>query len=596
MMKTMPTLHRIAALSALSAIVMSAAAKDLKTEITVDRTIVPVEREAVRPGSLTPQLLSSPVKMRRLSIADYTNPAEITRSASTLEPAAYGETLALSPYRGYASLGYFPIFNLGASAGYKFVDTDRTRFGAWLQYDGYSYKPHGYDNNEGHYSNNTVSVGASLDQRVGSKSSFGARVGYSFASLGLPDIYMNNKQNVNNFDADLSWWSRAGLVGYHIKAGFSHFGYGKNILLSQQDVSTSEIILTDPYSAKAAAENRFLVNGGIGFFGSSATPRGGIEVSADFISRSNGYEQHSMTYAADGNIVSRAYFAPISDGTLGVISLTPYYAFHSGRIHGRIGAKIDLSVGGEGKKFHIAPAVMLDWNVASQLAVYALINGGEHLNSLRSIYDYCPFVGGLWQYQRSHIPVTADLGLNIGPFKGFSARLFGGFAKANDWLMPQFTVLQSRDDLLTFSGTNYGAYDLKGWHAGIGLSYQWRSIVKADVSAETASNGSDKAFYLWRDRAKYVINASVEVRPISALKLAAGYELRTDRHNYYTEMIDYAIDLKSVSDLRFEASYDINDALTIFARGENLLNRRYNIVSDIQSQGIRGLVGAAYKF
>ena len=77
---------RIIAAMALAA-ALSASAEDLKTEITVDRTIVPVEREATRIGSLTPRLLSSPVNMRQLSLADYTDPAAITRSISTLDPA-----------------------------------------------------------------------------------------------------------------------------------------------------------------------------------------------------------------------------------------------------------------------------------------------------------------------------------------------------------------------------------------------------------------------------------------------------------------------------------------------------------------------------
>ena len=583
-MKTIMSSKSIIAAIALTT-ALSAPAEDLKTEITVDRTIVPVEREASRIGSLTPRLLSSPVTMKQLTLADYTDPAAITRSIPTLDPASYADTLALSPYRGYASLGYFPAFNLGASAGYKFVDNRRTRFGAWLQYDGYSYKPHIDGEANGHYSNNTFTVAAALDQRVGRKSSLGAHLAYTYSAIGLPEGFINEKQNANIFDADVSWWSRSGLVGYHAKASFSHFGYGKDHLFCES---------SETKSARAAGENRFNINGGIAYFGSSAAPRAGIEIAADFISRNNGVEEISVADGAGGYMPR---FAPISDGTLGVISLTPYYAFNSGRVHGRIGAKIDISAGGEGKKFHVAPAVMLDWNAASQFAIYARINGGEHLNSLRSLYDYCPFVGGLWQYQRSHIPVTADLGMNIGPFSGFSARLFGGYAVANDWLMPQFTDLSSSTGNAHFRAVNYGAYDLKGWHGGIGLSYEWRSVVKADVSAETASNGSDKAYYLWRDRAKYVIKASVEVRPVKALRLGAGYELRTDRHNYYYDgAFSYAYDLGAVSDLRFEASYAINDALTVFARGENLLNKRCDLVTTIQNQGVRGLVGAAYKF
>lgn len=584
-MKTYINSRRSLAAAALLTTLLQSSAKDLKTEITVDRTIVPVEREASRLGSLTPQLLSSPVSMHRLTLDDYTDPAEITRSISTLDPAAYADTFALSPYRGYASLGYFPVFNLGASAGYKFIDNSHTRLGAWLQYDGCSYKPYGDNAPEGKYSNNTITVGAALDQRVGGKSSLGARLGYTYSSIGLPDETLNNSQNANIFDADLSWWSRPGQIGYRLIAGFSHFAYGKDNHFDKMDygAAASDKLLT----VKAASENRFNFNGGVAFFGSSVSPRGGIDVSADFVSRDNGIEMIPPGYK------------PISDGTLGIVSVTPYFSFNSGRLHGHIGVKVDLSVAGSGKKFHIAPDVMLDWNAANQFAIYAIISGGEHLNTLRSLYDYCPYVGGVWQYQRSNVPVTADLGLNIGPFTGFSAKIFGGYAKANDWMMPQFSMfrsLSSSSQEAMPNQTNYGAYNLEGWHAGVGLSYDWRSKVKAEVTAETASNDESKAYYLWRDRAKYVINASVEVRPISQLKIAVGYELRTDRHNYMYEETQYTpLELNSLSNLTLGASYEINNQLTVFARGENLLNTRYNLVTDIRAQGIKGLLGLSYK-
>lgn len=557
--------------------------KDLKTEITVDRTIVPVEREAVRLGSLSPRLLSAPVNMRQLSLADYTDPAAITRSLSTLAPAAYADTFALSPYRGYASVGYFPIFNLGASAGYRFIDNARTRLGAWLQYDGYNYKPYA-DGDEtsadGKYSDNTVSIGASLHQRVGSHSSLGAQLGYTHSAVGLPDNFTNHSQSADILDANLSWLSRSRLIGYRLAAGFSRFAYNKDCLI---DFESLEIPMQS-YNIKAPAENHFNFNAGVAFFGSSVSPRGGIDLSADFVSRSNG---------ADASETLK--LSPISDKTLGVVSATPYFAFHSGRIHGRIGARVDISVGGEGKKLHIAPDVMLDWNAANQLAIYLKLNGGEHLNTLRSLYDYCPYVAPIWQYGRSNIPVTADLGINIGPFSGFSAKIFGGYAQANDWLMPQLIFTDVNAGITT---TNYGSYDLKGWHAGVALAYDWQSKVKATLSAETASNDCDKAYYLWRDRAKYVINAGIEVRPISPLSIAIGYELRTGRHNYcgYPSQAENLLKLHSLSNLSLSASYRLTDAWTVSLRGENLLNHHYNLVTDIQARPIHALASISYKF
>ena len=126
----------IAALAA----TVAAGAKDLKTEITVDRTVVPVEREATRLGGISPVLMQPQTDFRRLTLVEYGEPSELTSSITPLEPASYGDTIPVTPYRGYASAGYFPAYNLGLSAGYRFINTSRTRLGAWMQFDGESYK------------------------------------------------------------------------------------------------------------------------------------------------------------------------------------------------------------------------------------------------------------------------------------------------------------------------------------------------------------------------------------------------------------------------------------------------------------------------
>lgn len=51
-----------------------------------------------------------------------------------------------------------------------------------------------------------------------------------------------------------------------------------------------------------------------------------------------------------------------------------------------------------------------------------------------------------------------------------------------------------------------------------------------------------------------------------------------------------------ISDLGVSAHYDINDRLGVFARAENLLDRRYYTALAIPAQGVRGLVGITYRF
>jgi hypothetical protein len=117
----------------------TALAQDLKKDVVIDRDVEPAVRAANRMSSVAPSILSPNVEKRKLLLSEYTGTGSLNCRLSMLEPAAYADTFAISPYRGYAAIGYFPAFNLGASAGYRFVDTEHTKLGAWLQYDGNSY-------------------------------------------------------------------------------------------------------------------------------------------------------------------------------------------------------------------------------------------------------------------------------------------------------------------------------------------------------------------------------------------------------------------------------------------------------------------------
>ena len=99
----------------------SAQAQKLSTEITVERTVVPAERAATRLNSVSPSIVPATVQDTRIDMAEYGQPGTLTRSSYLLAPAAWADTFALSPYRGYVSAGYFPVYNLGVSAGYRLL-------------------------------------------------------------------------------------------------------------------------------------------------------------------------------------------------------------------------------------------------------------------------------------------------------------------------------------------------------------------------------------------------------------------------------------------------------------------------------------------
>lgn len=334
-------------------------------------------------------------------------------------------------------------------------------------------------------------------------------------------------------------------------------------------------------------ETRFEANAGL-ITRLSGSSRAGLELKADFLSRPDG-----MVIVPDFDN-KRWEIAGADGGTLGVMTATPYYAFGGDKgVNLRLGARLDISTGGKDKKFHVAPDVLASY-AAKGFSIYARAGGGEVLNTQRSLYDYTPFFPAGWQYRRSHLPLTVDAGINVGPFAGFGIELFGGWARANNWLMPAFVAgLGGGYGDVTFLAT-----DIKGTHAGVRASYSWRSMVDVKASVEFAPQKPGSGYYLWRDRAKMVLEASLAVRPVEKLEVNVGYELRADRAAYGydgTEMPE-AISLGDASLLSVSARYSITPALDVFARGDNLLGSDYYMLPGMRAQGLHGLVGASFKF
>ncbi|MDE6497769.1 MAG: hypothetical protein K2L21_03810 [Muribaculaceae bacterium] len=555
----------------------SASAQNLSTEITVDRTVVPAERAAARPASVHPSIASAAIEPVRLDMAEYTGSGTVTRSASVLAPAAWADTFALSPYRGYASLGYFPVYNLAFSAGYDILRTHDTRLGLWGQFDGTSYKDpncNGFPEKIGY---NIGTVGANFDHRFGHKGVLTTSASYGFGGITSPvgDPY----RSLGMADVDVAWYGRAGRIGYHADAFLHTFSFSPRKLIDGTGARPDGTELRYGLSA-----------GVIGRIGNGLNhSRLGLEIKADMLAR---------PAVPAGDYINQIYPA----STIGLITATPYYAFGgSTGAAMRLGARVDISTGGEGKTLHIAPDVMLSYN-ARAFSIYARAGGGEVLNTNRSLFEITPFAPTGMRTGRSHVPVTVDAGVNIGPFAGASFEVFAGWAKANDWLMP-FGYYYSESGAAPYSpsGCEFVAVDLSGVRAGIRAAYDWRDVVSVSASAEFAPGSGKGAWYLWRDRAKTVVKADAAVRPIDRLELKASYELRSGRRSQSSLSTNegskwLTLDMKSVSNLSFGARYSISDAIDVFARGENLLGKRTEIIPGVPSQGVHGLVGAAFKF
>lgn len=560
-------------------------AQGLHKEITVEQEIVPQKRDASR-ITVLPTVSLPPIQPARLSFSDRVVTTRVPNSITTLEPIAFGDKLYTSPYRGYVALGVFPLFNADLSAGYRLLDTDKTRLSAWGQYNGDVYRekiPTADGKRTLYWRDHTASIGADLHQAIGSTSFLDAELNYTYGYHNMPAGLSTYSESTNKVNAGVTFNSKLEGLMYAVGLNYQHFGFGDPKVPSQYAG------ITDPNFYLPVKQN--LVGGKF---------RGLLPMGDNSYIGLDGDAQLLMS--SEHNLPLYPYIESFgSEGSrkTGLISLAPHYLYTTSTVTARLGARVDFTLK-DGKVFHISPDVTLAWTPSQVIGLELRAHGGSKLNSLAELYDVTPYLNGSFFYSQSHIPYALDGHVTIGPFLGASVEFFGGYAKADKWLMPVGAGMN-------LGGQVFDPVDVSGWHLGAAIGYSYRKVATARLSYETAPHDYDNAYYEWRDRAKHVVNADLSIRPIKPLLVTLNWELRAGRRTYDFSYLNdatsslnlYGCDARSfgtVSTLNLGAGYECSDRLTVFGRCENLLNRRYVHLGDRRSQGITALVGASLKF
>lgn len=523
---------------ALAATAPAAAAQDLSTEVVVDRTAEPAERAATRPEGIFPQLVLPQVALPSLKTAEYSGFGAVTRTYDPLSPAAEPGLPEPSPYRGYASVGYFPLYNLGVSAGYRIIHTSRTRLGVWGQFDGESFKA---PDDAWRQMCNGGRLGLDLNQAVGRNSHLLASLSGGYGGFKSA-IFGTQKASGGSLKA--RWISQAGPVLYTaaVRADLDFY---------------SDFDYRGPQPLHLAGADQKVLGFDIGgAYAIDSLSRAGLEVKGRWLLTTNFHSNGAVTF-------------------------TPYVTRRSRTYAARLGVDLDI-VAGPTSGFKAAPRVDLAWTPSGVAAVYLSATGGSRINSTASLRQYTPYMVGAGTFCPTHVPVDARLGFNFGPFDGFSAEIFGAYALADHLVMPAPLA----DGLMAPA-------DVKAFRFFARAAYRYADLFQVSASASFAQHKGDKAWYEWLDRASQVYTADAEIYPLKQLTVSLGYEFRCGRH---AAGLTEDFGLGCVSDLRAGANYNVTPALSVFALAENILGRRYLLLPGVVSAPVHGLVGIDFKF
>lgn len=564
------------------------AQENLNQEITVKHHEEVKPTDAVKlnvnPAVSLPALPTSRLSygMRQVNVA-------VPSSIASLAPAAYADSIYRSPFRGYASAGYLPAFNLGASAGYKFIDNDRVRLNGWMQYNGVSYRADAPLPQSPFESvrlrRNTATVGAALHSAVGSASFLDLGVDYTFSRFNTPAVatepdgsridWLKN-QNVHRLNLSGLWTMTTGIWNTGFGLGYGHFAYTNSLptgLFPDPAHSDPPMAIEHPSEFRGARENRLSLRA----FASAkvwGAQSAGMELKFSYLNYGDRTDYNPLT-----NIIHS-----IGTDSHALLSLRPFYRTDWKNIILDLGVNLDFTFN-NGKAFHISPAAQATWKPSDFVAVYVKANGGERQNTLGSLFDVTCYNMHNMVYDNSHVVVDGEVGLTFGLFKGFYTQIAAGYAVANEWLMP-VNVASSL--------TMFAPVDLKGYKLHFGLGYRYRSLAEISASIETAPGKFDRGYYLWRDRAKYVADAKLRVTPIEPLDVTLSWEYRAGRSLYTPAEVRLPMGI--VNSLSLGGTYRLTRQWTVWANIENLFNHHYTLIGGLPSQGIGGLLGFTYKF
>lgn len=556
----------------------------LSKEITVEKEIVPQEREASRLFQ-QPQLVLPAIQQKKLNWTDRAVMAPVTAGITVLPPNSYASTVSPSPYRGYADIGYFPSFQLGASAGYRFVDNESTRLGAWLQYDGSQYKERcfSYDKNE--YKDHAMTLGADLSHEFENIGTLTAGIAYGLNSLNYPlfsykfgeggVIDDSFNQTLNRFGIDAGWNSRLG--GLDIKAGVK---FGHSAFLKPYPDSDMKALKNSAFGVSLGAAYQLSRTSTVG---------------ADIKYSSTSFSEHINVFLSQ----SGDFESILSPSTsYGVVELHPYFMSQGSRYALRLGVELTAQTG-ETTGVNIGPDVRLDWMPSNQFSLYAQARAGYvKLNTLSAMMDLNHYINPAIDYLPTRMKGQLDLGFVIGPFAGASFEAWGGIGSYENANMP---VLYAESPACGM----YMPMEFKSFNYGIAFNYNYRDIMKVRVSYEGAPDEHDVGYIEWQDRATSVIDASLTVTPIKPLDLTLSYRARSGRSvltlkaeqaEIFKGYVYSSTDLSDANSLNFSAAYRINDRFTVWANAENLLGKKWMLTYGVPNVGLTGLVGIGYKF
>lgn len=619
-----------AALGCVHAVAMGQLHENIEVEGKYVPEIIRIDKIHTFPATERVQMDSSPLPYDEEGVV-----ASIPPYLVSLEATRWRAVRDIRVGRGYVDFSLGSWLSSDLSAGYRFLDTEKTKAGVSLQFNSASlWKPRmsqasdnvrrelydgALDIYASHHFEEYGYLDVSADWECGYFNYYGyvPQAGGYIMSPGEESGIKAPTQTYNEVAARIGWRSESfdSESFWTAAAGVRHSAWRALYL---------------PMASKARRGDRETM---IYLEGSVAKPWDsgssvGIDAEGDLLVYAGAGEDIAVGGAGlqsvDGVILHRP-------DNYGQISLTPYYGFKRGRLNVRIGAEVDLTfnAGLPGDRFgvfHIAPDVRIDWRKGVG-ALFLHAGGGNELNTLSSArrLDYYT-MPALVSTRPVYSPLDAVAGFGLGPFSGFSMEAAVAYkisrgVYTGGWYQSMLNFGLKNIDGITGDGSGYlysldpSGMNINGFSFRARLSYSPLSMLTVKAEGTYQPQKGKTGYFNGYDRPEFTACISADVRITEKIRVYAGYDYRGKRR-IFTQWRSYegapsdgglkadvkeilhpeSLRLPDLSLLNAGASWQIHPDVTLRVDAFNLLNRHDQLLPSLPDQGITVTGGVSVTF
>ncbi|MDC8004471.1 TonB-dependent receptor [Aureisphaera galaxeae] len=440
---------------------------------------------------------------------------------------------------------------------------------------------------------------------------------------GIDNILLENKYYDTQLDGNYT--SRQKDISFEIDAGAEHQlynWYGLNDIAN--DFTAEEIAAIDPQQSFLSV----YVSGNVGLNESIFQKvQGGVRFTSDSFSSSEIHFTASPEFLlpiadfdvkvkGDLDYLTGSFDRSYLDAGTGInysylnLGVTPSLLYVNNDLTLSLGASIVLGMDTEASDtdIFIYPQVYASYRLVDELLIaYGGAEGGLRQNTYYEFLSDNPFVSPTLP-----IAPTSQLYNAFGGLKGKLSNSVGynirvSYGKEDDKALFQLNPYKGR--ILTLEGYEYGnsfglvyddinTLDIFG-ELKIEVSEKFTMGLNANVY-EYSTNNQPEAWNLPDIRASVFSNFSITEKVYGGVSLFYVGK----RQEFFSstqagvpfEPFATVVSLDAYLDANVNVGYRVNDRLSIFAKGSNLLNDDYQKWLFYPVQGIQGLLGATYKF